>query len=181
MEVTGKMQNVGYSMDGKMLVTLAVNEKSAVQDKYQKLMEKDKLAITIAPFREKRSLSANSYAWVLMGKIAGALNQDVNEVYHIMLMRYGQPELNEDGGALIITIPSKSKLPDYLYIHSAPIAHRKLNGKEFTHYRVLRGSSTYDSKEMSVLIDGIASEAKGLGIEVLTPHELLGMCERVGE
>jgi hypothetical protein len=181
MEVTGTLQNVGYSLDGKMVVTLLVNEKNAVQNEYQKLMEKDKLAITIAPYIKKRSLSANSYAWVLMGKIAEALNQDVNEVYHIMLMRYGQPEKNEDGGALIISIQSDAQLPEHLYIHSAPIGESELNGKTFTHYRVIKGSSEYNSKEMYVLIEGIVSEAKELGIEILTPQELSGMCERWGE
>jgi hypothetical protein len=36
----------------------------------------------------------------------------------------------------------------------------------------MRGSHTYDSREMSRLIDGTVSEAKELGIETLSPAEL---------
>jgi hypothetical protein len=36
----------------------------------------------------------------------------------------------------------------------------------------LRGSHTYDTKEMSRLIDGVVEAAKELGIETLTPEQL---------
>ena len=42
------------------------------------------------------------------------------------------------------------------------------------------GSSTYDTKEMSVLIDGIVSECKDLDIEVLPPDELQKIKETWG-
>lgn len=39
-------------------------------------------------------------------------------------------------------------------------------------YRLMRGSHTYDSREMSELIKGTIQEAEDLGIETLTPREL---------
>ena len=36
----------------------------------------------------------------------------------------------------------------------------------------MRGSHTYDSREMSELIKGTIQEAEDLGIETLTPREL---------
>ena len=47
-----------------------------------------------------------------------------------------------------------------------------LNNKDFTHYRIYKGSSEYDSKEMSIFIDGIVQECKNVGIETLTPDEI---------
>ena len=47
-----------------------------------------------------------------------------------------------------------------------------LQGKEFTHYKIFKGSSEYNTKEMAVLIDGIISEAKELDIETLPPVEV---------
>ena len=47
-----------------------------------------------------------------------------------------------------------------------------LNGKEFTHYKIYKGSSEFDTKEMSIFIDGIVQEATQLGIETRTPSEL---------
>jgi hypothetical protein len=38
---------------------------------------------------------------------------------------------------------------------------------------VLRGSSDYDSREMSILIDGTISDCQDVGIETMTPDELL--------
>jgi hypothetical protein len=46
------------------------------------------------------------------------------------------------------------------------------NGKLYRVYIVMKGSHTYDTKQMSVLIDGTVGEAKDLGIETLPPHEL---------
>ena len=40
--------------------------------------------------------------------------------------------------------------------------------------------STYDTKEMSVLIDGTVADAKELGIDTITPAELQEMKERWG-
>lgn len=37
---------------------------------------------------------------------------------------------------------------------------------------MLRGSSTYDTAEMSTLINGLVEECKDLGIETMTPQEL---------
>lgn len=42
-------------------------------------------------------------------------------------------------------------------------------------YAKLKGTSEYDTKEMSRFIDGIVSEAKELGIETLPPDEVARM------
>jgi len=40
---------------------------------------------------------------------------------------------------------------------------------------MLKGSSAYDTQEMSVLIEGLVSECKELGIETLPPDEIKRM------
>ena len=52
--------------------------------------------------------------------------------------------------------------------------------KEFSHYIVIKGSSEYNTKEMSDFIDGVVSDAQDLGIETLTPDELKRMKEQWG-
>jgi hypothetical protein len=49
-----------------------------------------------------------------------------------------------------------------------------------TFYKIYRGSHTYDTKEMSLLIDGTVADAKELGIETATPDEIRQMKERWG-
>jgi hypothetical protein len=47
-----------------------------------------------------------------------------------------------------------------------------LNGKEFKHIRIFKGSSEYDTREMSILLQGVVEEAKALGIETMTKDEI---------
>jgi hypothetical protein len=64
-------------------------------------------------------------------------------------------------------------------IHLRPTTATKVldNGKLYRVYMVMRGSHTYDTKEMARLIDGTVSEAKELGIETMPPDELKRMVE----
>lgn len=117
----------------------------------------------IKQYREKRSRNANSYAWALMGQIADALRTDKDSVYLMMLKRYGQSEM--------VSVRSDIDVRGFFKYYEFAGTSR-LNGKEFTHYRVFKGSSEYDTREMAVLIDGIVSEAQEMDIETLTPKEL---------
>lgn len=118
--------------------------------------------------REKRSLNANSYLWVLVGKIADLMRTTKEEVYVNELKRYGQSDL--------VSVKSEIDVKGYFkYYEEAGTS--KLNGKDFTHYRVFKGSSEYDSREMAVLIDGVVQDAEELGIETLPPHEIQKMKE----
>lgn len=117
----------------------------------------------IKEHKEKRSLTANAYAWSLIGKIADALRTSKDETYRTMLKRYGQSEM--------VSVVSSVNVHGYFKYYE-PIATTMLQGKEFTHYRIFKGSSEYDTKEMAVLIDGIVSEAKELEIETLPPAEI---------
>lgn len=167
MEFTGKV--LGISQDyatGAFTISFSVNESAAVLSGYDAIKDIDILDIKAVKHREKRSLDANAYAWVLMGKIAAALNTSKDEVYEEMLRRYGVLYEDDDG---YITITVKNSVD----MHKVD-GHWQLikdNGT-FKAYAMIKGSSQYDTKEMSSFIDGIVSEAKELGIETLTPHEL---------
>lgn len=120
--------------------------------------DRDKL-FDIDVHREKRSLTANSYAWKLITMIADVLRTSKEEVYLRMLKRYGQSALigiRED--------ISPAGFFKYFEIRS--------NSKGYNYIIVYKGSSEYDSREMSVLIDGIVSEAKEMGLETMPPDEL---------
>ena len=89
-----------------------------------------------------------------------------------MLKRYGQSE--------IISALSHIPIADYVkYCEEA--GESTLNGKLFKHYKVYKGSSEFDSREMAILIDGIVSEAKELGIQTETPNQIAEMKARWGE
>ena len=124
--------------------------------------DKDKI-FDIKEHKEKRSLNANNYAWKLITEIANVLRKSKEEVYLEMLKSYGQCEM--------ISIVSSVDVKGYFKYYEEA-GRSFLNGKEFTHYKIYKGSSEFNTKEMSVLIDGIVQEAKNLDIETMTPTQL---------
>lgn len=167
-ELNGTIQTVSVDYQtGNALLTLSIDQKQGAINCYDDLHLAEKLSIKIDKYREKRSLNANSYCWVLIGKIADALRISKDECYFTMLKRYGQ-------GA-VAKIPKKyvdSFKRSYKYHEE----HEKLQDEENAQYfRFWVGSSQYNSEEMSILIDGIVSEAKEMGIPTETPDRIAEM------
>jgi hypothetical protein len=130
----------------------------------QWLYEQDKdKQFTVKEHKEKRSLNANNYYWQLVNQIANKLHISKEEVHERMIKRYSQSEY--------ISVLEEVNISGYIrYLEEKnTFIH---NGRKFKSYLVFKGSSEMDTKEMSILIDGIVSEAKEMGIETLTPDEL---------
>lgn len=179
MDVTGKV--VGVSRDwstDKLNLTLEINEESTLREQYDKINAMDKLSIKIVKYREKRSLDANAYFHVLVGKIADALTISKTRCKNILICRYGQPEMCDNEMLVYKTNAPISYMLEQEMIHCQCIGSKIEDGKELYFYKIYRGSHTYDTKEMSVLIDGTVAEAKELGIDTMTPNELREMKER---
>lgn len=123
---------------------------------------------TIKEHRNKRSLDANAYAWVLMDKIASILHTDKWEVYLEMLSRYGV-------FTHIIVKPSVVEKVKQEWRSVKELGEVTINGQTGIQLQCYFGSSTYDSKEMARLIDGIVSECKEMNIETLSPDKLDAM------
>ncbi|MBE6628005.1 MAG: hypothetical protein E7629_03675 [Ruminococcaceae bacterium] len=173
MKVSGRI--VGANIDfktNKPMLMLEVNERTDFEQIVDDLKDKDKLSIEIKPYRQHRSLNANAYAWTLIGKIADAVRAGKDEIYLKCLKRHGQSEL--------ISVLSHVPIGNYVKYYEEA-GESKLNGKMFTHYRVYKGSSEFDTREMSIFIDGVVSEAKNLGIQTETPNQIAEMKARWGE
>lgn len=119
--------------------------------------------VKIDKHREKRSLNANAYLWKLVTEIGNILNKSKEEVYLQMLIDYGQSEM--------VSILSEIDVKGYFKYYKLA-GTSILNGKEFNHYKIYKGSSEYDTKEMSILLEGVVQEAKNLGIKTKDDIEL---------
>lgn len=119
--------------------------------------------VKIDKHREKRSLNANAYLWKLVTEIGNVLNKSKEEVYLQMLIDYGQSEM--------VSILSEIDVKGYFKYYKLA-GTSILNGKEFNHYKIYKGSSEYDTKEMSILLEGVVQEAKNLGIKTKDDIEL---------
>ena len=133
--------------------------------------------VEIKQWRDKRSLDANAYYWVLLSKAAAALKISNNRAHNLMLRRYGAPELMDEQLVYLVLPESQEaeeKALESETYHIRPTSQVKegRDGKLYRTYILLKGSSAYDTKEMSRLISGLVDECRALGIETLTPEEL---------
>lgn len=165
MEFTGKLQNVSRDWKtGQWNITFTINEASAINE-VNNIQSCEKLSIKAVKHRNKRSLDANAYCWVILQKIAEVLHQDKWNVYLEMLGKYGV-------FTHIIVKPNVVDKVKEEWRTVKELGEVSVNGMTGIQLQCYFGSSTYNTKEMSVLIDGIVYEAKELGIETLPPDEL---------
>ena len=113
--------------------------------------------------KPKRSLTQNSYYWAMLNNLASVMRLDNERVHFLMLQRYGVYE--------VVSVRSDIDVSGY-FKYFTEIGHGRTNGREFTHYKVFKGSSQMDSKEFSVLIDGVRQECEDLDIPTLTRDEI---------
>lgn len=137
-------------------------------------LKKDKkYRVEIKRHREKRSQEANAYYWVLIDKMAAALDTSKEEMHNTQLNRYGVIKLDEDGKPEFCMERDGENYLTYKHNHLYPTDQTEnRKGVVYRWYIKLKGSSEYDTKEMSRLIDGTVEDAKELGIETLPPDEL---------
>lgn len=113
--------------------------------------------------KHKRSLNANAYYWVLVNKIADALNQSKEFIHLCMLKQYGQ--------RYVLCVPYDTPIENLVKYYEQD-GVRKQGDRLFKTYNVYLPSSEMNTYEMSKLIDGTVEEAQSMGIETMTPDEL---------
>lgn len=173
MELIGTIK--GLTVDvvtGETIITFATKQKpKEIEGEFIKL--KDKLLdIKAKMHREKRSINANAYFHLLVGKIAGELNCTTTFIKNQLIADYGQMLFMDDDIVSIKTQLAPEIMQEQSHLHTKYIGCKTEGEKVLYFYHVYRGSSTYNTKEMSLLIDGTVNAAKELGIETMTPTEL---------
>lgn len=123
------------------------------------------LSVDIKQYRHKRSLDSNAYMWVLLSEMADKLKTTKDELYLQMLDRYGV-------FTHVVVKPSVVDRVKEEWRTVRELGEVTINGKTGIQLQCYFGSSTYNSKEMSVLLDGVVQEAKDLGINTLTQAEI---------
>lgn len=166
-ELNGNIKelNIDYQT-GKAMLTLAIEQKRSATNCYDELHDTEKLSIKIDKYREKRSLNANNYAWKLISEIGNAMRLSKEDVYFQMLKEYGQSE--------IISVKAHIPIGEYVK-YCEEVGESTLNGTLFKHYKVYKGSSEFDKREMAIFIDGVVQEAQNLGIDTRTPDEIANL------
>ena len=158
MKCTGTLKDVSKDWKtGKYIFSFAVNEPAAVNE-IDSIQNCEKLSISAVKYRNHRSLDANRMLWACIGDIAAALRADKWDIYLQMLKRYGKY-------TYICVKPSVVDAIKAQWRECEVIENININGKEAVQMLCYFGSSTYNTKEFSVLLDGVVSEMKEMGLE----------------
>lgn len=110
-----------------------------------------------------RTLTQNAYAWSLINELANKLNISKEDMYLKMLKDYGQ--------STILSIKQEVDISGFFKYYEI-IGESELNGKIFTHIKVFKGSSQFNTKEMTVFLNGIIQECESVGIPTLTEEQI---------
>lgn len=159
-------------------IQVPVSEREKVQEWLStiNIQHEKEYDIEIKRHRTKRSIDANSYYWVLIGKIASVLGASKTEIHNQELAKYGSLLTDSDGKVLYCLCKASI---DYLgneQVHLKPTGKTEnRNGVTYEWFQVLKNSHDMNSKEFSDLLDGVIQDAKDLSIEVLSPDEIARM------
>ena len=160
----------------KPLLMLPVNmskqEAITAHETLREALDKGKpLSVEIKPYRAKRSLDANNYCWILCDKIAQVIGSTKEEVYRKVIRDVGVFEfivIHPEATETFIDDWSSKGIGWFAEVDD-PIT---INQIEFNKVVIYKGSSRYDTKEMSRLIDELVNQAKELDIETRPQEEI---------
>lgn len=137
------------------------------------LEQDDETEFEIDEHRAKRSLNANAYCWVLLGKIANEIGSTKEEVY--------REYIKDKGIYRIITMDSKA-VDTFIKVWQERglgwiCETSKNNIESFTDVIAYYGTSSYNKKQMANFIDYVVAEARALKIETLPPTQIYKLKE----
>ena len=170
-EFAGRLLNIATSYaTGKPLLTVeADGNVTTLFQMFDDLKAAEKLSFKVGKFRKRRSLDANAYCWVLIGKIAEKTNVPAGEVYRAAIKEIG-------GNSDVVCV--KTEAVDALCNGwsrnglgwQTDTMPSKIDG--CTNVVMYYGSSTYDTAQMSRLINIIVQDCADLGIETRSQEEI---------
>ena len=143
------------------------------------LTEKGKYKLEEYGKKTQRSPNANAYMWQLCTKIAEVIGSTKEDVYKDAIKEVG---VYEDG---VFRKAQMEKIQHAWRFNGTGWITEYVgdckNDSESVIIRFYQGSSTYNTKEMSVLVDYIVGQAKEVNVETRPPNEIERMKQQWGE
>lgn len=135
---------------------------------------KDRLYdLEVKEHRKKRSLDANAYAWTLVNKLADVMRIPPTEVY-----RQAIQDISGNSEVIPIKDEAVEQFKQAWSHNGIGWLCRDMGMSKIPGYRnlmVYYGSSVYDSKQMSQLIDNLVQDCRSLDIEVKSDEEIASL------
>lgn len=182
---------VGLSRDFKTnrkQITLSIDDDINLHTVEEKFDQDTKVSVHIGKYSKSRSLNANAYLWALCGGLAEKLHTTKEEIYLDKLFKHPVFEYDEEGHGIFALLdekkdPNKYALADETVHHYwLPIPKSRVmteQGWYMTH-AMIRGSSLFTVKEMSILLEDVIEEARSKGVRTETDENYQAMLESWG-
>lgn len=136
------------------------------------------LRLVLTKWRNRRSKDANAYFHLLADKLADAMRMSKPRMKNYLLYRYGQRCRDKDGNLVVIkTNADEDDLIERSDIHCWYLKNAD-DGTPM--YVLLEHSRFFDTRAMSILIDGVVAECKAQGIDTMTPTEINELKQKWG-
>ena len=158
---TGKPElQFGYGHPNKLVLTLDPQSTTACKQIIDELDGDKTYICEVKNNRRKRTLDQNAYFWVLCDRIAERLHESKERVYQGYIRDYGESAvlcMLTEAVDRYIEIWRKKGLGWFCDTLPSRIAN-------YTNVVAYYGSSVYDTKQMSRLIDAVIEDCKSLNI-----------------
>ncbi|MGN0787089.1 MAG: hypothetical protein ACI4OB_06825 [Christensenellales bacterium] len=166
------MKDLTFGRNGEQIISFIVPSDDCTA-MFDELKEYD-LDITVKKHRERRSRDANAYCWVLCEKLAQALSSDRSKITKEDVYRQA---IREVGVYKDVSLDQDNALTfrkAWEMIGTGWVTERVDFSQDGTNetVRFYYGSSRYNTKQMSRLIDGLVQDCQAVGIETMTPAEI---------
>lgn len=170
MVTTGKITDMGIDFDTrKSKISLLLDTKDS--EYIEQLKNQDKLNIELKKYRKKRSNNANSYFWKLLGEYCEEKNVDTIEEYKERVKRLGifrQFKIEKDNISTFEKMWTAQGTAWFCEILDTDF----VGDTEFKIINAYYGSSSFNTKQMSRLINDLVEDCKGVGIETKPEEEI---------
>lgn len=120
----------------------------------------------VKEYKPKRGLKANAYYWALINQLATVLRMSKEDLHFKMLQDWTD-------GTLIAISPRVE--PSNYFKYYVDNGEATINGAKVRKLRVYKQSSEMNTKEFSILLDGLIQECKQQDIETLEDKEIKEM------
>lgn len=172
-ELTGKVVSIApNSSTGKVKVTFEIDE-NQTSDCFQ-LRDYNQISLRVYRYRPKRSSEANRYFWYLCNEIAEKLTGEKvkytkDDVYQKFIKEFGVYDEEELDPEIAKIQRKKWAERGTGWVTEQVDYTADGNGVVVRFYY---GSSTYNTKQMSRLIDSATQDCEAMGIKIKTQEEL---------
>lgn len=143
-----------------------------IAEEVNRTVDGGKWELKLSKVKRKKTLDQTGYAWTLIDRLAAVLKTTPKEVY--------RDAVREIAGVSSILCAQDEAVEEFIKNWErqgigwqAEVFPSKLPG--CSNIRVFYGMSTYDTVQMSALIDRLIEECKAQGIPTMTPREIAEM------